>query len=153
MLIGNMACGFCMAPSWAVAQNLALPNMRSTAAAVVGLAINVVASAVGPALLGFLSDRAARLSFEGKVFLTDCPGGVAPDGASGALAAECGRASSHGLWAAMMIMIIFFALGAFHFLLASRAVRADLAERANHLEDQIADESPSDVAPNGVARA
>ncbi|HSI49429.1 MAG TPA: MFS transporter [Ideonella sp.] len=87
----------CHAPTWANIQLLAPDDMRATATAVVQFCIVLVGASVGPAAIGWTSDL------------------LAPKfGAAALRYALCGVA-------------VFIAWSALHFLLASRAMGADLA--------------------------
>lgn len=135
-----------MAPSWALAQNLAHPAMRATAAALVVFTMNVLASAIGPALVGRLSDVIAAQHFPLGEFAAMCPGGMPQIGASAGIAAACAQASSRGLQMALIVSCGTFYWGAIHYLIAARTVRRDL--------DYTSFEAPSgglDMLPPTVA--
>ena len=51
-IIANMYVG----PLWSTAQNLARPNMRAMASAVLLLILNLVGLGAGPSLVGFMND-------------------------------------------------------------------------------------------------
>ncbi len=53
--VANMYVG----PLWSLAQNLARPNMRATAAAVLLLILNIAGLGIGPSIVGFLNDAFA----------------------------------------------------------------------------------------------
>lgn len=88
------------APSFAVAQSLAPPRFRASAAAVLSLALTLVGSSVGPIVVGRISDW---------------------------LKPTMGALSLRYALCAMGVTILWSAL---HFVLAARALPADLARRA-----------------------
>ena len=108
-------------PNYAAVQNVVLPRMRATAAAVYMIAATVIGSA-GPVLVGAISDFAAGRRFRGYrlSFAKACPGGHAAPGAAHDLAQACAAASAHGVRTALIILSVAFALGGLFFLLASR---------------------------------
>jgi MFS family permease len=55
--VANMYVG----PLWSLAQNLARPNMRATAAAVLLLILNIAGLGIGPSIVGFLNDALAPI--------------------------------------------------------------------------------------------
>jgi predicted MFS family arabinose efflux permease len=126
-VVAIIGSGWYMAPSWAMAQHLARPAMRATAAALVVFTINVFASAVGPPLVGLMSDTFAARSYDGGVFASDCPGGRARAGAGAAAVRACAAASGRGLQMALVIVNVTFLWGAAHYFLAARTLRRDLA--------------------------
>jgi predicted MFS family arabinose efflux permease len=121
--------GWYMAPSWAMAQNLARPSMRATAAALIVFTINVFASAIGPALVGMMSDLIATRAYAG-IFAIDCPGGRAAAGAAADVVRACAGASSKGLQTALLIVNVTFFWGAAHYFLAARTVCQDMEDGA-----------------------
>jgi len=118
--------GWYMAPSWAMAQHLAKPSMRATAAALIVFTINVFASAIGPAFVGLMSDLIASRAYGPGVFAVDCPGGRAAAGAASDVIRACAHASSVGLQQALLAVNVTFFWGAAHFFLAARTVRRDI---------------------------
>ena len=93
VLFGSMYQG----PTFSVVQSLAPPAMRSTAAAVLLLVINIIGMGMGPSAAGILSD-----------LLSD-------------------RFGVHSLRYAMLIISTVYLWGALHFWLASRSLREELA--------------------------
>jgi MFS family permease len=93
VIFGSMYQG----PTFSVVQSLAPAPMRSTAAAVLLLVINIIGMGLGPSAVGILSDQ-----------LSD-------------------RFGVHSLRYAMLIVSTVYLWGAVHFWLASRSLRAELA--------------------------
>lgn len=108
-----------MAPSIGVYQNVMEPRMRATSGAVVGIFTNLIASGVGPFMVGALSDSFARRAFGGD-FATACHAGA---GARGA----CLEASATGLQWAFVITALLYLWSAAHFALAGRTIARDMA--------------------------
>ena len=112
-------------PTLAIAQNMVGANMRASSAFVMsGLVLGLAGIGLGPTLVGFLSDRFASHAF--ATFLSSCPGGLAPHGASPALADACRNASATGIRQALMVMALLCVWSALHYVLASRRLRQDL---------------------------
>jgi MFS family permease len=114
--------GWYMAPSWALAQHLAPPAMRATAAALIVFAMNVVASAIGPAVVGALSDHFAIAG--AHALHADCTGPVRLSGAS---AQACAHLSAASLQTALLVVNATIFWGAAHYFWAARYVRRDLS--------------------------
>ncbi|MBC2776776.1 spinster family MFS transporter [Parasphingopyxis marina] len=119
-------------PSAGMIQNLLEPRMRATGIALFTLFYSLIGYGLGPVFVGFVSDRMA-VSAYGPGFFADCPGGVAPEGASAALASACASASADGVQQALLVAICVFFVAALFFLLASRTLREDayIPEAAN----------------------
>jgi MFS family permease len=54
-----IAANMYVGPLWSLSQNLARPNMRATASAVLLLILNIAGLGLGPTLVGFLNDAFA----------------------------------------------------------------------------------------------
>jgi predicted MFS family arabinose efflux permease len=113
-------------PTLAMTQNLVGPRMRATANFVYGFVGTMVGFGLGPALLGYASDRLATAAFTGGGFAATCPGGVAPAGALPALASQCQAAAATGLEQAMLAVGLLFAWASVHYFLCARSLRQDL---------------------------
>ena len=121
---------FALAPTYAAIHNRIPSNMRATAIAVLLLMTNLLGAGLGPALVGFASDRFAGLSFAGDPgYALACPGGNPAAGAAPALAAACKSASTVGLRWAIVLVALSFVWSAAHYALASRRMRDDRAAR------------------------
>jgi MFS family permease len=98
--VANMYVG----PLWAQAQNLARPNMRATASAILLFILNIAGLGIGPSLVGFLNDAFAPT-----------------------YGAESVRYS-------LLIIAVMGSFATFFFWLGSRSLAADLANRDIDLE-------------------
>jgi predicted MFS family arabinose efflux permease len=116
-------------PTLALAQNMVGANMRASSAFVASLVLNLAGIALGPTLVGILSDRFAVHAFGQATFAATCPGGAAPPGSAATLVAACANASAAGLRHALMVMSLLSLWSALHFLLAARTLRRDLETR------------------------
>jgi hypothetical protein len=122
----NLALATHLAPSLATVQNVTEPRMRALATALVWLLMGLLATGLGPTLLGVASDFFAGRAFTTGEFIASCPGGRALPGADAALDLACRAASSLGLKLALMCATAFLLWAAVHFLLAARTLRNDL---------------------------
>ena len=120
-----------VAATQAAVQNLASPGMRSLAAALLAITIGVIGAGFGPTVLGMLSDHLAAHAFHHADFLTLCPGGRGPSGASMSQDVACRSASSQGLREALVWVQIIYVWAAFHFFWAARTFRRDLYDPAS----------------------
>jgi len=116
-----------IAPSGAVAQNLAGPGSRALAASLLLLANGVFGAGLGPTVLGLASDFFAAHAFQHGDFAASCPGGRA---ATKALDLACRSASSQGLRQALIWVQVFYVWAAIHYLLAARTLRSDIQAAA-----------------------
>jgi MFS family permease len=141
-----------LGPTFGVVQNVVEPHRRATATAVLFLFLNIIALGGGPLLTGWLIDRLGQWRFAGggaggeglwaafnglfaaaaggHAFVRDCPGGVAPKAAASALAAACRGALVTGTRQGILLTVLFYAWGAFHYLLASFGLAKRLAAGA-----------------------
>lgn len=122
-------------PTFAVVHGIVEPRMRATASACVFLVMNLVGQGLGPASVGFLSDRfAARLFTQGSFKLV-CTAGAphGPHGAAaplhGPFAAVCHDASAYGIRYAMLAVSVVLVWSAVHYFLASRHLAAGRSEQ------------------------
>lgn len=130
VLIAAHMCMFVYyAPTLALAQNMVGANMRASSAFVVSLVLGLVGIGLGPTIVGILSDHLASRAFTLGAFGASCPAGIAPAGATRALAAACQSASAAGLRHALMVMSLLGVWAAVHYLIAGRYLRHDLETR------------------------
>jgi predicted MFS family arabinose efflux permease len=115
--IGGIVLFFHSIPTLVAFQNMVGPRERATAAFVFFFISTLVGVGLGPPLLGFVSDLYAASLFDGA-YASFCTGEAARS------VAQCTDASAQGLRYALMSSMALYALGAFHYLLASRAMRA-----------------------------
>ena len=126
----NVAMTTHLAPSLATVQNVAAPNMRAMATAIVWTVMGLLGAGFGPTLMGMASDFFASRAYAAGDFIHNCPGGHAPAGAAAAIDAACRAASTQGLKMALFCGTLFFLWAAVHFLLASRTLKQDLFSSA-----------------------
>jgi predicted MFS family arabinose efflux permease len=119
---------FYFAPTFAVVQNLVEPRMRATASSLLFLAINVMGQALGPVVIGLVSDAIARRTFTLGNYRALCP---PHPHALAQVVAACAHASSYGLQHSILIMCGCYLLGAIFYLLASRTLKRDLVFRGS----------------------
>ncbi len=123
--LGGMLVFTYYSPTLALTQNLVGPGMRATASFVYGFIGTMIGFGLGPALLGYASDRLAASAFAGSDYLASCPGGVAVASAAPQLAAQCEAAAASGLQQAMLYIGLLFAWASLHYYLAGRNLRRD----------------------------
>ena len=126
MLLAHIALFIYYTPTLAIAQNMVDATMRASSAFTVGIVFGLVGAGLGPTIVGIISDLAARHSFDAGQFSTLCPGGAARHEAGAALANACAAASAHGIRFAMGAVALLLLWASLHYLLAARALRADL---------------------------
>jgi len=109
-----------LGPMYAVTQSIVQPRMRATAVAILLLIVNLIGYALGPPLVGALSDFLANKELAGTSFTsTSCLA------ASAHGPALCGAALAHGLRHAMMAAVCVLAWAMIHFFLAARSYLRD----------------------------
>jgi hypothetical protein len=143
-----------LGPSFGVVQNVVETRRRATASAVMLLFVNIIALGGGPLFTGWMIDLFAQFYFThagehhilpalqglfghapptGQGFSARCPGGMAPKGAARALAGACHVALVTATRQGIVLTILFYVWGAFHYLLAAfglaRRLAAVAAER------------------------
>jgi MFS family permease len=116
-------------PTLAIAQNMVDATMRASSAFAAAIVLGLVGIGLGPTLVGFISDLAARHQFALGDYSVLCRGGTATPGASADMVQACMNASAKGITIAMACVSLLFVLSSLHFLLAARTLRADLDER------------------------
>ncbi len=107
------------APTYAVTQNLVTSRMRASAVSLVSLALNLVGMAFGPLVTGALSDYFAARHFAGD-YAALCPTKVAT------LGEACRSASTEGVRAALICVVLLFFWSGTHFLLAARHLKREM---------------------------
>jgi MFS family permease len=115
-----------LGPTFAVVQNIVETRRRATATAVLFLFLNIVALGGGPLFTGWVSDLLAQHIFHAGSFAAACPGGAAPHGATTALVARCKTALVGGTRQGILVTMIFYVWGSFHYLLASFGLAKEL---------------------------
>jgi MFS family permease len=129
-----------LGPTFGVVQNVVETRRRATATAVLFLFLNIIALGGGPLFTGWIIDLFAQFDFThpgqrhivpalrsifggaaapAERFAGLCPGGVAPAGAPRALAARCQGALVAATRQGILLTTLFYAWGAFHYLLAA----------------------------------
>lgn len=128
-----------LGPTFGVVQNMVDTRRRATATALLFFFLNLLALGGGPPFTGWVIDHFAQFNFAhpgqtgiwsslmamfggdggGSSFTTACPGGVAPEGAAEALAAQCHAASATATRQGIIITFFFYLWAAFHYLLGS----------------------------------
>lgn len=120
-----------LGPSFGVVQNVMDVRMRATAVAVLFFVLNLIALGFGPPFCGWAIDQFARAAFAAKGlagdFLSACPGGMAPDGASAELAAACQGAMAEGTRAGIVSNLLIYAWAGVHYFLAAITLPKDMA--------------------------
>jgi MFS family permease len=144
-----------LGPTFAVVQNVVETRQRATAAALLLLFVNIISLGGGPLFTGWIIDQFAQFNFNhphafhivqglrgvfggqpgpgagGANFTSACPGGVAPAGAGPAMASRCKLALIRASREGMIVTMCFLFWGAFHYLLASIGLAAQLDTAAD----------------------
>ncbi len=113
-------------PTYGMIQNLLEPKMRASGIAVFTTFYTLVGAGLGPAFVGFLSDRLTQRAFGAESFLASCPGGVAPKGSAQSLVDACSNASAYGIQQALTAAVCAAFLACACYFMASRTLRDDL---------------------------
>ena len=128
-----------LGPTFAVVQNVVETRRRATASAVMLLCANLIALGGGPLFTGWIIDLFAQFNFThagerhilpalqgmfgqpqaSEHFAAICPGGAAPKGAAAGLAARCHGALVSATRQGILVTMVFYVWGAFHYLLAA----------------------------------
>ncbi|MGF6654536.1 putative MFS family arabinose efflux permease [Paraburkholderia youngii] len=105
-------------PSFSVIHSRLEPRMRATASALVFLLMNLVGQGLGPAWVGWMSDRFAANIFTGSGdYAAACKAPIVD-----AVAASCHVAGTQGLRYAMIAPIIMVAIATWSFFAAARSI-------------------------------
>jgi predicted MFS family arabinose efflux permease len=129
LLAATIALNTWNGPTFAVVHGIVEPRMRATATAFVFLLMNLIGQGLGPAAIGFLSDRFADHLFTLGNFHRVCAATGAhgthalPVAPQGQLAAACHDASAHGIRYAMLAVSVVLIWSSVHYFLASRHMR------------------------------
>ncbi|HWE98998.1 MAG TPA: MFS transporter [Caulobacteraceae bacterium] len=135
-----------LGPTFGVVQNAVEPRRRATATAVMFLFLNLIALGGGPLLTGALIDAFAQFHFThagpagltsavhdllaartGAHFASACPGGGAPKGSPAALAARCHGALVAATRQGILVTVLFYLWGSFHYFLAAIGLEKRMA--------------------------
>ncbi len=119
-----------LGPTFAVVQNVVETRRRATATALLFLFLNIIALGGGTLFTGWVIDRFAQGLFHAGSFATACPGGAAPHGAAADLVLRCKTALVGGTRQGILVTMIFYVWGSFHYLLASFGLAKELARVA-----------------------
>jgi hypothetical protein len=125
LLLPSILSNTYVATTFGTLHNMMEPRMRASALAVCLFINNLVGGGLGPVTIGFLSDRFARHAFLGD-FRAACPGGVSV-AATVAGDEACRVASGFGVRMAIISVALIYVWAGFHYLLAARTIRRDLA--------------------------
>lgn len=118
-----------LGPSFGVVQNVVSVRQRATATALLFLCLNVLSLGGGALFTGLVIDRLAEgyfvqpgagvlqaLGGHGAAFRAACPGGAAPAGAAGAVAADCAHALAHASRTGILMTLTLYLWAAAHYL-------------------------------------
>ncbi|MCC7268231.1 MAG: MFS transporter [Caulobacteraceae bacterium] len=120
-----------LGPTFGVIQNAVSLRMRATATALLFFVLNLIALGFGPPFCGWCIDMITTHLFAASNmgdFITACPGGVAPKGASAALTEACHAASAQGTREGLVWNLLIYAWAGVHYLLAAISLPKDLEE-------------------------
>lgn len=112
-----------LGPMFGVTQGLVTPRMRATASALLLFIVNLIGYALGPPVIGFLSDALATANFASLGGAGDYASACADMASGGPI---CATARADGLKLAMIIGVCGYAWGGLHFLLAGRTMMKDM---------------------------
>jgi predicted MFS family arabinose efflux permease len=112
-------------PTLAMIQNMLEPRMRATGAALFVVLYTIFGSGLGPAAVGWMSDRFAETVFTGGDYLVVCRGGKAALAAAKSLGDPCAVAATYGIKSALMAAVCVFFAASVCFVIASRTLRKD----------------------------
>ncbi len=116
-----------LGPTWGVLHNLVEPRARASATALLFFVLNLIALGGGPFFTGYAIDLFGKSLWKNAgpgAFMTACPGGIAVDHA---LAHACTTTLAQATQYGILLTMVTYVWGAFHYLLASRTIRADMA--------------------------
>lgn len=126
LLFVGSALGYAsIAPGSVSFHNILEPRTRATAISVLFVVENVLPLAVGPMLLGFLSDQFAASAFShlgAGDFASACPGGKAMARAGADLVAACARSLAVGTRQSLQLLCLLPLWSAFHYYLHATAL-------------------------------
>jgi MFS family permease len=113
---------FNIGASYAVTNNLVEPRMRATTNAILLMVVTLLASGLGPILIGWASDQLAAWNFAGD-YAASCQGSAAPLGAA---AKQCGQAAAEGLRDAFILASLLYFWGAAHYFRLAAVIKGEL---------------------------
>jgi predicted MFS family arabinose efflux permease len=136
-----------LGPTFAVVQNVVETRRRATASAVMLLFVNIIALGGGPLFTGWMIDLFAQFNFThpgerhilpalrgifggsaaAEHFAALCPGGAAPKGSAAGLAVRCHGSLVGATRQGIVLSTVFYAWGAFHYLLGAFGLAKRLA--------------------------
>lgn len=122
LLVGGAMLLVFYGPTSGMIQNLLPSRMRATGIALYTLLFTLIGSGLGPVFVGALSDHFAAAAYAGQ-FAIDCPKGLAIDGATAGIVADCALASAKGLQVALAAAVTMLFVSAACFLMASRGLK------------------------------
>jgi predicted MFS family arabinose efflux permease len=126
MVIPAILYVFNIGASYAVTNNLVEPRMRATTNAILLMVITLFGSGLGPALVGWASDRLAAWSF-GADYLTLCMGTESV----GTLHQRCAAAAADGLRYALVLSSLLYLWAAAHYFRLALLLNGELGPTKN----------------------
>jgi predicted MFS family arabinose efflux permease len=130
LLVANVATDLKNGPNFAAAQNMASPQMRATAAAVLMFGAIVLGGGVGPVIVGAVSDWAAAGAFPTALgaYAETCLAGRGVAGAASGLSEACSAASATGLRTGLMAPCVCYLLASIFFTLSGLSIKRKLVD-------------------------
>ncbi len=126
ILVGIIGHYFYLGPMYTVASSVVPSNMRATAVAILLFVVNMIGYALGPPVVGAISDYFAnRALLPLGLSVEACGAFMKAPAAHAAQIAACAAPIAQGLRYAMMIGVCFFLWAALHFMLVGRTLRRD----------------------------
>ena len=136
-----------LGPTFGVVQNMVETRRRATATALMFFFLNLIALGGGPPFTGWVIDRLAEFnvnnaggsgvlaSITGSFglpgihnFVAECPGGVAPHGATSDIAALCKATLANSTRQGIIVSVCFYLWAGFHYLLGSLGLAKAMAK-------------------------
>lgn len=127
-----------LGPTFGVVQNMVETRRRATATALMFFFLNLIALGGGPPFTGWIIDRFAEFNINhgggagvltslsgifgahgAQSFVTACPGGIAPPGASMEMARLCTATLANSTRQGIIVSVCFYVWAGFHYLLGS----------------------------------
>ena len=133
----------CLGPTYGMVQNVVQPRQRATATALLLFFLNFIALGFGPPVTGWIIDQFAQIQFAAGEprgvlellrslfaplsaeagFHAQCPGGMAPDGASPGLEQKCRGALVLATRSGILVVLAAYAWAGLHYVVASFGLR------------------------------
>lgn len=132
LFLGNLINTTFLAPCYTVSHNTLPPGGRAKGVVILTIFISLIGHSTGPLLAGAANDVIAAMQFGNLApggFAVACPGGQGAPGAAAAIDAACRESMAD---ATQWVMIAFQGLAfwsAWHFYLASRAMKRSAGSR------------------------